>query len=141
MTAMITAHSFGETAYELISFFDYYDDDINSEADEKTDSSVRDADGTSAQQDILYHLLTVAYGYLVFSSISYGGYIFFSSFINLEDGFTCDLQKDSISQATYAGAFPIIVSFTNREECKAGIGEVFSYFDINKDGFIDRCED
>lgn len=30
---------------------------------------------------------------------------------------------------------------TDRADCKEKIGEVFDYFDLNKDGFVTRCED
>merc|ERR1711934_1192711 len=74
-------------------------------------------------------------------AISIGGYIFSMEFIKFDDNFTCDLQEGVITSATYAAAFPIIEAQTDRASCLKTIQEVFDIEDINKDGFISRCED
>jgi len=140
ISAMITGVSLAEAAASLIAFFDEYDDDTNSEASEKGDSSNRDAAGTSAQYDILYHLLVVFYGYFVLSAISYGGYIFMMDHTGFDDDFTCEFES-GVTQANYAGAFPILLSMKNYDDCMTKIDQVFPFFDDNNDGFISRCED
>ena len=86
-------------------------------------------------------MVTIVYGHLQLGIIALGGYMFRFAFNTYEDGFTCDLQEGKISQATYAGMFPIISSQTDRATCLETIDQVFDIEDINGDGFITRCED
>lgn len=90
---------------------------------------------------IVQHMVTIVYGHLQLGIIALGGYMFRFAFMSYEDGFTCDLQEGTISQATYAGMFPIISSQTDRASCLETMDQVFDIEDINGDGFITRCED
>jgi hypothetical protein len=138
----ITGYALGENAVELISYFDHYSDKTNNEADQKTDSSSVDAAGTAATQDLVVsHLITALVSYSVLTAISLGGFIFTTSFIGFDDGFDCDLQEGTITQATYAGAFPILAAQTDRASCLETIQQIFDIEDINGDGYITRCED
>lgn len=141
MFTMISAYAMSETAGEMISYFDEYDNDTNSEADDKNDSSNDDPAGTSAQNDLVAHLITVFYGYFVMSTIAIGGYIFMLNHISFDDDFAshCELKNYSVDH--YAGAFPIIFGMTSYDDCMSKIDSVFPFFDDNGDGFLDRCED
>lgn len=106
--ALITAASFGDTADKVIAFFDLYDAKTRREACDTDSSSScefqNDPAGTSATYDILFHLISVFYGYFVLSVISLGGYIFMLVEMGFEDGYDCDFVP-GIDQAYY---FPII---------------------------------
>ena len=141
MFTMISAYAMTETAGELISYFDLYDDDTNSEADDKNDSSNDDPAGTSAQNDLVAHLITVFYGYFVMSAIAYGGYIFMFNFTSFDDDFALHCELGGKTQADYASIFPTVLSMTSQEDCLAKIDSVFPAFDDNGDGYVDRCED
>lgn len=84
------------------------------------------------------------YGYITLAWISMGGYLFAFLFLTIygfDDNFSCDLQEDVISGATYAAAFPILKAQKDRHSCLHTIQKVFDIEDINGDGFITRCED
>lgn len=80
-TTVIGAYSLGDTANELITWFDQYADDTKSEGDEKKDPSKVDPNGTSAKYDIIYHYVTLAMGYILFSMITFGGHAFAMEFM------------------------------------------------------------
>jgi hypothetical protein len=84
--AMISASALGETAYELVGYFDGYDDKTNSEC---APSGCSDTAGTSAQNDLITHLVTVFYSIFVLSTISFGGYTFMMSHVGFDDDFDC----------------------------------------------------
>lgn len=92
LTVLISAYSLGEVAEELISYFAWYDDDEKNEGDEKTDGSNDDPAGTSAKFDFIYHTVTAVFGWLVLMGVSLGGSIFRMSFLNFDDGFTCEIS-------------------------------------------------
>ena len=69
----------------------------------------------------MYHLITTAYGYLVLAGFSVGAYAFLMERVGFEDGFTCDLQEGTITEATYADIFPIMVEWQSAKDCKANI--------------------
>lgn len=141
MFTMISAYAMTETAGELISYFDLYDDDTNSEADDKNDSSNDDPAGTSAQNDLVAHLITVFYGYFVMSVIAIGGYMFMFNFTSFDDDFASHCEIENKTFDDYAGAFPTILSMTSYADCMTKIDTVFTFFDDNGDGYVDRCED
>jgi hypothetical protein len=112
--AIISAVAFGETADQLIAYFDGYDDKTNTEC---SDSSC-DTPGTSAQTDIVAHLITVFYSWFVISAISLGGYIFMLSYTNFDDDFDCTFV-DGIDISHYYPIFGVLGSVTNYDECMA----------------------
>lgn len=140
LSVLVSGYALGESADELVAFFDDYDDKTKTEGTDKT-SGDKDTAGTAAQFDIGYHLGTAVYGYIVLAAISMGGAIFANQFLGFDDTFECDLQEGVITQATYAAAFPILAAQTDRASCLKTIQQVFDIEDINNDGFITRCED
>lgn len=141
VSTLISAYALGESADELVAYFDDYSDDTNKEGDDKTDSSNKDPAGTAAQNDIGLHLITTLYGYFVLGAIATGGFIFANQFLGFDDTFECDLQEGVISRATYEAAFPILAAQTDRASCLETIQQVFDIEDLNNDGFVTRCED
>lgn len=140
LTVVIAAYALGESADELVAFFDDYDDKTDDEGTDK-DTGKKDAPGASALADIGYHLATAVYGHFVLSAIAAGGFLFTWIFFSFDDSFECDLQEGVISAATYAAAGGILAAQTDRASCLETIQKVFDIEDINGDGFITRCED
>jgi len=138
---VITAYTLACTSEQLISYYGEYDDDTKTEGDEKDDSSADDADGTSAQWDLgITHLLTTFYAYFVFTTISYGGYIFFLIFSPLDDSnIECDFSAAPNGQ--YDGVKDVLSNIKDYDSCVANILNVFKKMDINGNGHVERCED
>lgn len=98
--ALVGGFSLGDVANELITWFDQYADDTDTEGTDKTNGNV-DPDGTSAQYDIIYHYVTLGMGMAVFSTITFGAYIFGNNYLTYMDTFNCDwdLLDDSTIQS------------------------------------------
>lgn len=90
--SIIGGFSLGDTADELIGWFDEYADDTQNEGSEKRSPFSRDMDGTSAIYDVIYHSFTLAWGFIVFSNIVVGGFIFAFIFMWFEDPTDCDFN-------------------------------------------------
>lgn len=58
---------------KVINFFDFYNKEVANEGTQKTNSNNVDPDGTSAAEDIKYHMILSFYGLLVLQAISIGG--------------------------------------------------------------------
>ena len=69
--AWISGLALGDSAAELLGFFDNY----NTKQEGSVDGD-RDPDGTSITYDLSYHLVTTMYTYFVVSAIAVGGYVF-----------------------------------------------------------------
>ena len=136
---VLTAYTLAYTSDELISYFGEYDDDTKTEGDQKTDASEVDPDGTSAQWDLgITHMITTFYAYFVYTAISYGGFIFFSTYGTLEDKVQCDFN---VPDSQYDGVKDIISNIKDYDSCIANILDVFKKMDVNKNGYLERCED
>merc|ERR1719247_3823467 len=72
--AWISGLSLGDSAAELLGFFDNYDDKTKTEAKDSDDNF--DPDGTAIQYDLGFHFITLLFSYLTISAIAIGGYIF-----------------------------------------------------------------
>merc|ERR1711990_1319740 len=72
--AWISGLALGDSAEELLGFFDNYDDKTDTEATDK-DGEV-DEDGTAIQYDLGFHFITLLFSYMTISAIAIGGYIF-----------------------------------------------------------------
>ena len=137
---IISGFSLGDVADELVQWFNEYDNDTSQEGTDKK-SGVRDTEATSDYYDILFHAAITAYGFITLSAVSIGGYIFAFIFIGFEDNFSCDLQDNDVTAATYDAIVPILKAQTDRHSCLHTIQQVFDIEDLDKDGFISRCED
>merc|ERR1711975_125172 len=73
--AWISGLSLGDSAQELLGFFDNYSSKTKSEAREKGTNDV-DPDGTAIEYDLLFHFITLLFSYMTISAIAVGGYIF-----------------------------------------------------------------
>merc|ERR1711898_18581 len=73
--AWISGLALGESAQELLGFFDNYDSKTKSEAQDK-DSGDYDADGTAIEYDLGFHFITLLFSYLTISAIAIGAYVF-----------------------------------------------------------------
>lgn len=136
----VSAYAIGQTANPLVTFIDEYQNDTPNEGQSKTTGNY-DVNGTSAEADLVWHMVIAAYSFFVMAAISIGGYVFMLNFLGFDDNFECDLQEDTITAATYAAVLPIIEAQTDRASCLKTIQQVFDIEDLNKDGFITRCED
>lgn len=73
--AWISGLSLGDSAAELLGFFDNYASKTKTEAQDK-DSGDFDADGTAIEYDLGFHFITLLFSYLTISAIAIGGYVF-----------------------------------------------------------------
>ena len=78
--AWISGLALGDSAAELLGFFDNY----NTKQEGTHDGTV-DPDGTSITYDLTYHIVTTMYTYFVVSAIAVGGYIFGFMFLGQDD--------------------------------------------------------
>lgn len=138
----ISAYTLGQSADELIGFFDKYSDDTSKEGSDKEDPSDVDPDGTSIGYDLLYHSITAGYAYVVLSTIMLGGYWFVNTFspytIYLPN---CDL--DSVSASTYANAKDTVPKLRDMTyaECQTAVTSMFNTIDLDNNGVVSQCED
>merc|ERR1711934_909133 len=73
--AWISGLALGDSANELLGFFDNYDSKTKTEGTDKT-TGVADADGTAIGYDLAFHFVTLLFSYLTISAIAIGGYVF-----------------------------------------------------------------
>merc|ERR1712046_234185 len=73
--AWISGLSLGDSAQELLGFFDNYASKTKSEAQDKTDGDY-DTDGTAIEYDLGFHFITLLFSYLTISAIAIGAYVF-----------------------------------------------------------------
>merc|ERR1711975_147145 len=73
--AWISGLSLGDSAQELLGFFDNYDSKTKSEAQDKEDGDY-DTDGTAIEYDLGFHFITLLFSYLTISAIAIGAYVF-----------------------------------------------------------------
>merc|ERR1719389_671531 len=97
----IAAYTLGETADELIGWFDQYADDTKKEGTDKDDGEA-DKDGTAIYYDLLYHSITAGYSYIVLSVIMVGGGWFFNEFNAFSVTLGDDCKLDNVSTSTYS---------------------------------------
>lgn len=137
----ISAWTMGDTADELLNWFNEYQDKTDNEGTTKTNNTP-DLDGTAFEKDLLYHSLTTAYSYIVLTAIMVGGYVFTFNFYTFFP-VASDCAITDASASTYEPiktGIPLIFEGTYAE-CKANMKVWFDIIDINKDQFVDRCED
>lgn len=72
--AWISGLSLGDSAKELLGFFDNYASKTDTEATDKDGDA--DPDGTAIQYDLGFHFITLIFSYLTISAIAIGGYVF-----------------------------------------------------------------
>lgn len=90
--AIVGGYGLGDVTDAQIAWFDHYADDTKTEGTDKTTGDA-DPTGTAAQFDIIYHYVTFIAGYIVFTAITVGGYIYAAEMMNLTnwgDSFECD---------------------------------------------------
>lgn len=78
--AWISGLALGDSAAELLGFFDNY----NTKS-EGVNGGTTDPKGTSLTYDLVYHFVTCAYTYFTVSAIAVGGYIFGFMFLGSEE--------------------------------------------------------
>merc|ERR1711998_89628 len=72
--AWISGLSLGDSAQELLGFFDNYASKTKTEGTDSNGNA--DPDGTAIQYDLTFHFVTLLFSYLTISAIAIGGYIF-----------------------------------------------------------------
>merc|ERR1711967_208647 len=72
--AWISGLALGDSAEELLGFFDNYSDKTKNEATDK-DGNVDD-DGTAIEYDLMFRFITLLFSYMTISAIAIGGYVF-----------------------------------------------------------------
>merc|ERR1712167_42201 len=73
--AWISGLALGDSADELLGFFDNYADKTKQEAQDKTNGDY-DADGTAIEYDLGFHFITLLFSYMTISAIAIGAYVF-----------------------------------------------------------------
>lgn len=141
LTSLISGYALAEAVQAALQWGFFYSDKTELEASYKKTGKQVGTDGTSFENDMLNHVITSVYTWVVLSGITSGGYYFAYQFIGLDDGFACDLQEGSVSAATYAGIAPILALQKDRASCLQTIDQVFDIEDLDSNGTISRCED
>lgn len=137
--SIIGGFALGDTADNLLTWFDNYATKTNNEGRDK-ESGKLDADGTAIEYDFLYHYLTMVFGYITFGTIAGGGFWFMNNFMKVGPATNCDLNAMSSSQInTMISQFGKVL--VSKESCYENIPLMLQVMDVNKNGFIDRCED
>merc|ERR1712100_132884 len=72
--AWISGLSLGDSAEELLGFFDNYSSKTKTEGTDSNGNA--DPDGTAIQYDLGFHFVTLLFSYLTISAIAIGGYVF-----------------------------------------------------------------
>lgn len=137
MATWVGAYAMGETVDKLIGWWDEWSDDAGKEGTGyKADEA--DAYGTSAQKDFLYHSITVAYTWLTFTAIIVGSVVFFNQFMVFKDVPGCDVTE--VQESHYDDVRTYIASQTDLPTCKSAMQSIFRIADLDRNGWIDRCE-
>jgi len=89
--SIIGGFALGDTADNLLTWWDSYSDDERNEGSNKKTGRV-DADGTSVEYDFLYHYLTMAFGYITFGTIAAGGFWFMNNFMKVGPVTSCKTE-------------------------------------------------
>merc|ERR1712046_114991 len=84
--AWISGLSLGDSAEELLGFFDNYAAKTKTEGTDKNGNV--DPDGTAIQYDLGFHFVTLLFSYLTISAIAIGGYIFGFVYLGQADSTT-----------------------------------------------------
>jgi len=116
---VISGFSLGDIADEAITWHGEYEDDTNSEAADKNDSSNKDSAGTSATYDIAMHMVTAIFGMFVFGIMSISSFIFAWDWLAVYDGnanFRCDLPRGD-----YSGLLPLFGQITDYDSCMTNV--------------------
>merc|ERR1711907_501875 len=72
--AWISGLALGDSAQELLGFFDNYASKTKTEGTDKNGNV--DPDGTAIQYDLGFHFITLLFSYVTISAIAIGGYVF-----------------------------------------------------------------
>lgn len=72
--AWISGLALGESAHELLGFFDNYTDKTKTEA--VSNQGDVDSDGTAIIYDLVFHFVTLLFSYVTISAIVVGSYVF-----------------------------------------------------------------
>jgi len=78
---IISGFSLGDVANELITWVDQYNDKNNDKATDSGDEPY----AAAHQQDILLHMTTATFGYLLFFWMTLSGFIWSWSFLKIEN--------------------------------------------------------
>lgn len=97
LMSIIGGFALGDTADNLLTWWDSYADDTRNEGRDKESGKV-DPDGTSADYDFLYHYITMAFGYITFGTIAAGGFWFMNNFMKVGPVKNCKLDTLTQSQ-------------------------------------------
>lgn len=137
-TSVIGAFSLGDTAPQLLTWFDEYADDTKSEGQDKRSLEL-DPNGTAAMYDIIYHYMTLIMGYMLFSVIAFGGHVFGFMFMDYTELEECNM--DLLDQGKKDEILKIFKTFTTKKLCYENIEALMKLADVNHDNNIGRCED
>jgi hypothetical protein len=137
MATWVGAYAMGETMNPLIGWWDKWSDDEQNEGSKKTNGDV-DNHGVSAEYDFLYHSITVVYTWMTFTAIIVGSMIFYGQILVFKPVQGCDL--DEVQESHYDDVRTFIASQTDLATCKSAMLSIFRIADLDKNGWIDRCE-
>lgn len=139
LMSIIGGFALGDTADNLLTWWDSYSTKDRNEGQDK-DTGKFDPDGTAAEYDFLYHYVTMIFGYLTFGTIAAGGFIFAFTYMKAGPAVNCDLNAMNSSQINgMISAFGKVAQ--SKQACYENMPSMLQIMDLNKNGFIDRCED
>lgn len=97
--SIVGGFSLGDTTDELIGWFDAYADKTNNEGQMKKYPFDEDWYGTSVLYDVIYHSITLMMGFMVFTNIAVGAFVFAWIFMWFDDPKECDWE--AIDESTW----------------------------------------
>jgi hypothetical protein len=78
-------------------------------------------------------------GYIVFSTITIGGFLFSYNFTEFSGPVECDF--DAVDASAKSEALTLISGVTSVETCYDALPKIMNLINPNNDDMLDRCED
>lgn len=143
MGTWLSAQTLGDSADELLSWFNNYKTSIEGweDLDRRPRRRETDEPGTAIGFDLIYHSATTVYSYLVLSAMLVGGYVFAFSFLGFGRA-PADCDPANVDGVDYGSALNAITNLSEGtyDECIEAMDKAFHVIDINKDSYMDKCE-
>jgi hypothetical protein len=142
LMSLIGGFALGDVSYELLTWWDSYGQTQKAWYEGWDKETYKyDTDGTAIEFDFQYHYIVLGASYILFSEIVAGGFWFLWNFKGFKPAVNCNL-KDPMSNADKDKMLGLFTqALTNIDNCYTYLPQMLKVLDVNKNGFIDRCED
>lgn len=89
--------------------------------------------------DIIYHYVTLAAGYMVFTVITGGAFVFGYNFLDFTHPVNCDFN--AVDSSAKNEALGLIATVNSLEKCYEVLPKIMNLINPNNNDMMDRCED